>query len=270
MRTVRFATLLVGGALLSLAMPACDAESQQAGEETPAIGSENDAVTDPFANSCALTTADSLMKICPTTAEKNQIMADFHITFDSSLGNVLNFTCTKNGTEASLGLNVFNMFRMMRCTPYSRTFPFATTQNNLYSWVKSLNLTSINFFAGSGLNNGGNGVVNLNANTFGAASNRQVINPSTGTGMLFLPILLAHEARHASGNFPHNCPDLANDTNFAYNGAWTVQYDMDKMDSMHSGTYFTSGAVGEQAFADAAAQTIVNSRFCQAPGTPPL
>jgi len=266
MRATQLATLVAGGMVLSLSLTACDPGTKQSRNETLAVGSDVATLTDPFSASRKLTTADQLMTVCPTTAEKNQIIADFHISFDSSLGNVLNFTCTKNGSEASLGLNVFNMFRLMRCTPYKRNFPFSAT-NNLYTWAKGLNLTSISFFAGSGPNNGGNGVINLSANTFGQSSLRQVINWSTGTGMLFLPILFAHEARHATGNFPHNCPDGANDTNFAYNGAWTIQYDVDKMDSQHSGTYFTAN---EEAFADAAAQNIINGRFCQAPGTPPL
>jgi hypothetical protein len=102
--------------------------------------------TNPWGN---YVTADQVVQTCPTEAEMHQIRADFNIYFDKGLvdnGIVVPWTCSNQGSESSIMLSMYNIFRLAKYIPFSSTFPWDSQYNNLYQWLKDLGLITIGFF----------------------------------------------------------------------------------------------------------------------------
>lgn len=207
-------------------------------------------------------TAEQLVSTCPFESEIKQIRKDFNIYFEKGLvtnGILVPWSCTNNGKESSIMLSMYNIFRLLKCIPFDKNFPWAPTFNNLYEWLKSLNLTAIGFFWAQQNQNscGWDKWIYLKGNNLADPIYREIINPQSGVGIIHGLVLLVHEARHAGYNIPHNCG--VKDTNLAYMGAWGVQYYLLKMLAENTNNFFSdyqkSMLLGD-------AQNILATRFC--------
>jgi hypothetical protein len=193
-----------------------------------------------------------------------QIRADFNICFDQALvdhGVLVPWSCSYDGSESSLMLSMYNMFRLAKCVPFNQGFPWEPSHSNLYDWWKSLSLSAIQFFwadSSPAYSSGWNKIVNLLGNNLAQGTYRHVVDPSTGVGVADLVVLMAHEARHAGYDIPHNCG--SDDTNLAYMGAWAVQYYLLQALAQNTGQFFSE--YEKQTFLGSAAD-ILHTRFCQ-------
>jgi hypothetical protein len=88
---------------------------------------------------------------------------------------------------------------------------------------------------------------------------REVVNASTGVGLIHHIGLIVHDARHADINIGHNCAG-GNDTTLAYMGAWAAQYHFFDLCANNTGDFFTAYQKGAM---DGTAQMILESRFCE-------
>jgi hypothetical protein len=209
----------------------------------------------------AYASADDLATACPCEEEITQIRADFNIYFEMGLvdhGVLTPWCCTTSGSESSIMLSLYNIFRLAQCIPFSTSFPWATTFTNLYDWLKSLQLVAIGFFwAESGESSWGwDKWVHLRGNNFGDPIYRDIVNPQCGVGLVDVMVLLAHESRHAGDNIPHNCG--SNDSDLGYMGAWAVQYYLLKMMAENTGDFFSDYA--KMAMSDSADE-VLRTRF---------
>src|SRR5262249_17469433 len=156
-------------------------------------------------------------------------------------GALLPWTCTHGGSESSIMLSMYNTFRLAKSIPFSQTFPWDPDHDNLYDWLKSLDLAAIGYFGASSsedLNHGWDKKVYLIGNNLAQPMYRQIINPQSGVGVIYLLVLLAHEARHAGYDIGHNCG--SDDTNLAFMGAWAVQYYLLQMLALNTGQFFSA------------------------------
>jgi hypothetical protein len=213
------------------------------------------------------TTANQLVSTCPFQSEIKQIRKDFNIYFEKELidhGVLTPWSCTTNGKESSIMLSMYNIFRLLKCIPFDKNFPWATTYHNLYDWIKSLNLTAIGFFWAKQNQNSyasGNRVY-LIGNILADPMYREIINPQSGVGIIHYMILLVHEATHAGHNINHNCGGGTKDTNLAYMGAWAVQYYLLKMLAENTDNFFTDYQKNSFLWD---AQNLLKTRFCNQP-----
>jgi hypothetical protein len=210
-------------------------------------------------------TAQELVSTCPLKSEITQIRKDFNIYFENGLvtnGVLVPWGCTYNGHESSIMLSMYNIFRLLKCIPFDKNFPWAPAFNNLYEWLKSLNLISIGFFwAQQNQNSSGwDKRIYLKGNNLADPIYREIINPQSGVGIIHCLILLVHEARHAGYNIPHNCG--VKDTNLAYMGAWGVQYHLLKTLAQNTDNFFSNY---EKSMFLGDAQHILTTRFCNQP-----
>ncbi len=197
-------------------------------------------------NFCSYPSAQALMRSCPSQAQIQKIRSDFNISFDNDLvnNNVLtSWNCTEGGDESSIMLTMYNTYRLAQCIPFDRDFRWASGHDNLYDWLKSVNIRNVNYFwADSDTDyshaNGTRRVIALRGNNLGSEIYRSVINPRSGVGAIHALILLVHEAAHISQNKSHNC-DSTKDSSLFYMGAWGVQYYLNKMLAYSTGDYFS-------------------------------
>jgi hypothetical protein len=211
--------------------------------------------------------ANQLVSTCPFEQEIQQIRNDFNIYFEKGLidhGILQPWSCTNNGKESSIMLSMYNIFRLAKCIPFSKNFPWSPSQSNLYDWLKSLNLTSIGFFWAqqNEYSHASGKEIYLRGNLLGDPIYREIVNPQTGVGIVHVLVLLVHEARHAGYNIGHNCGGGAKDTNLAYMGAWAVQYYLLKMLAEDTGNFFTDY---EKNMFLGSAQNVLTTRFCDQP-----
>jgi hypothetical protein len=211
---------------------------------------------------CSYNTAAELVASCPTQEEIQQIRADFNIYFENGLidnGVLVPWSCTADGDESSIMLSMYNAFRLLKCVPFDENFPWAPDYNNLYDWLKSLDLTAIGYiWAEEGeYNHGWNGRIYIIGNHLDHPMYRDIVNPQSGVGIIHPMVLLIHEARHAGDGVPHNCG--YKDTDLEYMGAWAVQYYLLGMLAENTGNYFSDY---ERSSLLGSAQNIYETRFC--------
>ena len=212
---------------------------------------------------CNFDTADELLAKCPTAEERQIIRKDFNYVFDE-VPPV--WDCTDGGSETSVMLTVFNTFRLMKCIPFEESFPWAPEYDNLYDWVKSLNLEKIKYYTCYNPpckpHAYGNKIF-LPVEGLDLLPNRQVYNPQWGWGLPHKISLLLHEARHTdNGGFPGHpgvCDLSVKDNNLEEMGAWAVEYYFREMLAEKTGNFLTDN---QKSGYQAAAQFIYNSGFC--------
>lgn len=208
---------------------------------------------------CTYTTADELLRSCPTLEEQKIIRRDFNISFEREPPE---WDCTDNGNESSIMLSFYNTFRLMKCIPFNEPFVWAPRYNNLYEWVKNVSI-NVHYFTCSSdhCSNAGSGTtIYLLDTPLGKGEYREAINSRTGNGIAFYPILLAHEVRHTipGGNKPHTCG--TNDGTLHEMGAWAVQYYLLTMFAHNTSSFFSPY---ERDMFRSSAQHILNTRFCE-------
>lgn len=208
---------------------------------------------------CGYETAAELLATCPTAEERRIIRRDFNIAFDQEPPA---WDCTNGGDESSIMLSMYNTFRLMKCIPFDENFIWAPQHNNLYDWMKSLNLDLIQYFScpgGGCFNHAGGRNIYLMMDNLGNLEYRQVVNPQMGNGLGFAPVLIVHEARHTTpgGNKPHTCG--SNDNTLNELGAWGVQHHLLNMLADNTGNFFSNYEKNTFRYS---AQNILNTRFC--------
>lgn len=232
---------------------------------------------------CSFDTADELLAYCPSDEDMKQIRQDFNITFDQSLvthGVLVPWSCQNNGNESSIMLTMYNAFRLMKCIPpFVEGLVWEPEYNNLYDWLKSIELKQITFFwadFGYG-SHGWDKKIFIVGNNLEDRMFRETVNPQTGVGLLHLVILVAHEAWHAQTNIGHNCgvggllektvgkdggplkKTVGKDTDLKYGGAWSVQYYLERMLAEYTNNYFNDYS---KMTMENNSQDVLNTRFC--------
>jgi len=209
---------------------------------------------------CNFKTASELLKTCPTETEIKMIRKDFNIVFDKE---PVEWSCTEGGKESSVMLSMYNTFRLMKCTPFDKNFLWAPKYNNMYSWMKSLELTQIEYFMckpGDECSNAASkDIIYLEMNNLDDPIYREIINTNSGGGAGHLPVLMIHESRHTinGGYKGHTCSP--NDQTLQELGAWGVQYHLLNMLADNTGNYFSSY---ERKEFQSSAKYILETRFC--------
>ncbi len=207
-------------------------------------------------------TASELLTSCPSIEEMESITRDFNI-FISHEPNA--FNCTEGGDESSLQLTIYNVFRLMKEVPFSKELVWSQEHDNLYDWMKSLNLTRIEFLESNSSfdNSYATGtIINIHSNDLDDAQYRKVVDQQTGNGAIFLMVLLVHEAWHTdlAGNIGHlgKCGS-GNDNNLEEMGSWAVQYYLLHQLAEDTGNFFSEYEKDSLNFM---AQVIYDERFC--------
>lgn len=184
---------------------------------------------------CDYATADELLMACPSREDMRQIRNDFNIYFDSPPAP---WSCTNNGYEYSTTLSIYNALRIMKCTSFDENFPWNPEHNNLYQWLKDVNVEGIEIFSCPDrlCNSHYDGVIHLVSLTSNGPSLISDQLSRTASGTTRTAVLLSHEAQHEY--LGHTCLG-GNDHNLDEMGAWAVQYYLLNMLSQNTGNYFT-------------------------------
>jgi len=214
-------------------------------------------------------TVDELLRTCPTAGEIRRIRNDFNIIFDVDPPS---WSCTYSGDESSEMLTVHNLFRLARLINFDRPMPLIGA-TNLYSWLRSLNLT-YHFEHRERSSAGGYGMW-IRSENLAQPWNRSWLDPRQGIGISNFIALILHEARHTTpgGDKPHDCAlrrDTPNadgtgphDSTIRYGGAWALQYWYYVWLGRHSGPYLS---YRQKHSATSYAHQIWLRSFCDAEG----
>jgi len=213
-------------------------------------------------------TVDGLLRTCPTLAERRQIHRDFNIVFDVPAPG---FRCTYGGSETSMWLTVYNMFRAMKLINFDAPMPLIGV-TNLYVWFRSLGLT---YYMGDYVYShaGGNEIhLRLDAINSTHFSSRVWMDLRAGGGLQNVIGLLVHEARHTvpGGGFGHNCGPTATggasdgvrmrDSRLSWGGAYALQYWYYYWLGNHSAGYLSPD---DKFWANVVANSILEGMFCE-------
>lgn len=194
---------------------------------------------------------EMLANSCPSQEDMLAIRRDFNIAFDSRI--VAPWTCTREGTESSTMLTVYNAFRAMRLIEFDAPMPLLNT-TNLYEWLHSLNLSVIYFSQGDTLSFADAGRVTIRGELLDSSVYRVWIDPRAAVGLGNILLLFVHEGRHANpqgspntwpdGMIHHTCVrggfTGADDISLEYGGAWAAQYWTARWFAEHSGHYLSN------------------------------
>ena len=205
--------------------------------------------------SCDYATVDELAYPCPSAEDIRQIRNDFNIYFNAPPAP---WFCTNNGYEYSTTLSIYNALRIMKCTPFDENFQWDLEHNNMYQWLKDVNIEGIEIFAcPEGLcNSHYDGVIHLVSLTSIGPSLISDQFSRTALGATRTAVLLSHEAQHEY--LYHTCLG-GKDHNLDEMGAWAVQYYLLNMLSQNTGIYFTEEQ--KQEF-ESLAESVYNYGFC--------